>query len=573
LQHQCHEENSVSRISIGQANSNPLLNRTTFWLIATLLLAILAGTYYWWVNSRPKPEYVTADVDLGNIERSVNVTGSINPRVTVQVGSYVSGTVKTLSCDFNTEVTAGQICAKIDPSSFQVAVDQNAAQLNSSYAQSRKDAAALAYAKEVLDRDSKLLSDGIVAQEIVDSDKNVYKQSLAQLDLDKAAIVAQQASLKSAMVNLGYTNIVSPVTGTVLTRNVDVGQTVASSLQTPTLFLIGKDLTKMQVDANVSEADVGRITVDQAVTFSVQAYPEKIFEGRVKQIRRGPITVQNVVTYDVVVDVDNPELLLFPGMTADADIVTDARENVLRVPLAAIRFTPDRAGRKRDASVGGEGNPRRNRDDNHSDAQVSHKTGDHGSTTVESRAEISSHVSTERAANTTQRETENKKKDEPGDSERHKAHRETSSENRDETHRDHRGWDHEHPTRHDPASLKALKDDKHGGESGDKPVDNHPKHSDEKSNQGTFPSSEHTVVDKSDLPPKKRSRIWVLRDGIPRPLWVTTGLDNGEVIEVLSDELKPGDKVIVSEVRPIEAQSVPVQSPLGQTGRRGLGRP
>lgn len=328
-------------------------------LLALPALAAVGAAYYWWDSTRDRPHYVTADVTRGDLERSVNVTGSINPRVTVQVGSYVSGTIQSLSCDFNSEVRAGQICAKIDPSTFQVAVDQNAAQLNSARAQLRKDEAAEAYTKAVLERDSALLKDGIVAQEIVENDRNVHAQALAQIDLDKAAIVAQQASLRSAVVNLGYTDIVSPVTGTVLTRSVDVGQTVASSLQTPTLFLIGKDMTKMQVDANVSEADVGRIKVGQTVTFSVQAFPDKEFDGVVKQIRRGPITVQNVVTYDVVVLVDNPRQLLFPGMTADAEIVTDAHENVLRIPLAAIRFTPERA----DGAWfhGGDGTPRGDR--------------------------------------------------------------------------------------------------------------------------------------------------------------------------------------------------------------------
>jgi hypothetical protein len=157
-------------------------------------------------------------------------------------------------------------------------------------------------------------------------------------------VVDKQAALKAAEVNLAYTNIVSPVVGTVITRSIDVGQTVAASLQTPTLFLIGKDLTKMQVDTNVSEADVGDLRVGQAAYFTVQAFPGRSFRGRVWQIRRGPITVQNVVTYDVVVAFDNPQRLLFPGMTADTHIVTDEHDNVLRVPLPAIRFTPEGLG-------------------------------------------------------------------------------------------------------------------------------------------------------------------------------------------------------------------------------------
>lgn len=459
------------------------------WLIAVLLLATLGAAYYRWVGTGSKSRYLTAEVTRGDIERAVNVTGSINPRVTVQVGSYVSGTVKSLSCDFNTEVKAGQICAKIDPSTFQVVVDQNAAQLNSSRAQLRKDGAALVYTKTVFERDSNLRNDGIVAQEIVDNDNNLYKQAIAQLDLDRAAIVAQEASLKSAIVNLGYTNIASPVTGTVLTRNVDVGQTVASSLQTPTLFLIGKDLTKMQVDANVSEADVGRIKVAQDVTFSVQAYPDKIFEGSVKQIRRGPITVQNVVTYDVVVAVDNPELLLFPGMTADAEIVTDARENVLRIPLAALRFTPSRTGREGDSS--------------HSAGGL--RSDDNANNRAESRA--------------------------------------------------------------------GSRPENHGDEAGGKQIRTRANRPDDSNNRTAPKNAPPPIADPSEAQPKKRSRIWVLRDGVARPIWIATGLDNGELIEVASGELKPSDKVIVNELRPIETKNLPVYSPFGQTGRRGSARP
>ena len=517
------------------------------WLLLILLLAAAGGAYYWWASNHDKPQYVTAEVTQGDIERSVNVTGSINPRVTVQVGSYVSGTIKSLTCDFNTEVKAGQICAKIDPSTFQVVVDQNAAQLNSSRAQLRKDQAAEIYANAVYQRDTKLLKDGIVAQEIVDNDQNVFKQAVAQIDLDKAAIVAQEASLKSAVVNLGYTNIVSPVTGTVLTRSVDVGQTVASSLQTPTLFLIGKDLTKMQVDANVSEADVGRIKVDQDVTFSVQAYPDKTFEGTVKQIRRGPITVQNVVTYDVVVTVDNPDLLLFPGMTADAEIVTDARENVLRIPLAAVRFTPERSGH-------GGGSPHEHgaRSRNQDDSQA-----DNGAGNTNQAAKPATQLADKSAAQ--QNAASGKEHDGSADDSRGQ-HR---GDNHGGGHGDHHGW--ERGEHHGAGGQGDAQHDRGNDKAEQKP-----------NGKQQAETDTDKDTDKPDAQTRKRARVWVLRDGTPHPVWITTGLDDGDAIEVLSGKLKPGDQVIVKEIRQVETKSAPIKSPFNQqagAGRRGMGRP
>jgi HlyD family secretion protein len=506
----------VGKILSGRNGSGFPLGKAGFWLGLIVLLAAAGAAYYWWAGMRAKPQYVTAGVTMGDIERSVNVTGSINPRVTVQVGSYVSGTIKSLSCDYNTEVKAGQICAKIDPSTFQVVVDQNAAQLNSSKAQLRKDQAALAYAKAVFERDGKLLSDGIVAQEIVDNDSNVFKQASAQLDLDQAAIVAQEASLKSAKVNLGYTDIVSPVTGTVLTRSVDVGQTVASSLQTPTLFLIGKDLTKMQVDANVSEADVGRIQADQDVSFSVQAYPDKTFEGTVKQIRRGPITVQNVVTYDVVVEVDNPELLLFPGMTADAEIVTDSRENVLRIPLAAVRFTPERAGRVADAGVGG--------------SRGGERGGNRGGKDGAIRRDVAGAWAGRSGEQGGQRRWDRNGDGSDG------AQRQARSE--------------QDQSRADKGDDKKSKGDQADAKQDDT----------------------ENAADKAPAAPRKRARVWVLRDGEPHLVRIQTGLDDAQLIEVVKGDLKAGDKVIVKEVRAVEAKSAPVQSPFAQAGRRGPGR-
>lgn len=310
------------------------------WLIAVAIVAMAILGYAWW-RAAPEPvRFVTTVVSRGAVVRSVVTTGTVNPVVTVQVGTYVSGPIKALYCDYNTRVKAGQLCAKIDPRPYQLDVDQAAANLSNSQAQLEKDQASLAYAQVNFERDSKLLTQGVVSQDTVDIDKSTLDQAKAQVNLDKATIQQRQAALNAAKVSLDYTNIVSPVSGIVVSRNVDVGQTVAASFQTPTLFLIAKDLTKMQVDTNVSESDVGGIKIGDKASFTVEAYPNKVFWGKVPQVRQAPITVQNVVTYDVVVNVDNPELQLLPGMTANTSIITDERDDVLRVPLQALRFSP-----------------------------------------------------------------------------------------------------------------------------------------------------------------------------------------------------------------------------------------
>jgi HlyD family secretion protein len=321
---------------------SPGTGRRGLWLLAMVAaISICLGGIMWWRAHSGVPSYVTAKVTLGEIQRTVGMTGSLNPVVTSQVGSYVSGNIKSWSCDYNTIVKVGQICATIDPVPFQVIVDQDQAEVHTAEAQLVKDRAALANAKRIYERDQKLINEGIISKGQIDTDKSTYDQDQAQIDLDTAMIDSKKASLHAAEVNLGYTNIVSPVDGMVITRYIDVGQTVVSSMQSSTLFLIGKDLTSMQVDSNVSEADIGDVKVGEKAYFTVQAYPKRTFEATVRQIREGPITVQNVVTYDVVLDVDNKDLSLFPGMTADAHIITAEHNDVLRVPLPATQFVPE----------------------------------------------------------------------------------------------------------------------------------------------------------------------------------------------------------------------------------------
>jgi HlyD family secretion protein len=316
-----------------------LLSKTARLVLAGAVV-VVALVWYFTRASDGAVRYVSAAVTQGPVIRAVSATGTVNPVITVQVGSYVSGPIVALYADFNSAVKQGQLIAKIDPRPFQVKVDESTAALANSRAQLGKDQADLAYKKITYERDLKLGKENVVSQDTVDSALSLWKQAQAQVQLDKAAIQQAQANLEDAQVNLNYTNIVSPVDGTIVSRNVDVGQTVAASFQTPTLFLIAKDLTRMQVDSNVSESDIGNVRVGQHAQFTVDAYSDREFDGVIGQVRQAPITVQNVVTYDVVVNVDNPELLLKPGMTANVTIVTARRDNVVRIPLDALRFHP-----------------------------------------------------------------------------------------------------------------------------------------------------------------------------------------------------------------------------------------
>jgi len=308
--------------------------------ILVFAVLVIAGVAYY-LHSRPvSVHYVTSPAAKGDIVQAVTATGTVNPVVTVQVGTYVSGPIVQMLCDFNTQVKKGQLCAKIDPSTYQMTLDQAEANLANATAQMHKDEATLNYARVTYQRDQKLIGENVISQDQLDSQKSTYEAAVAQVGVDRASIMQNQAAVRAAKVNLAYTNIISPVDGTVVARNVDMGQTVAASFQTPTLFLIAQDLTKMQVDTNVSESDVGPVQVGQKAGFTVDAFPDRTFWGAVAQVRQSPITVQNVVTYDVVIAVSNPELLLKPGMTANARIVTAERDDVLQVPLQALRFAP-----------------------------------------------------------------------------------------------------------------------------------------------------------------------------------------------------------------------------------------
>jgi HlyD family secretion protein len=313
----------------------------SLWIGAALAVALVAVAL-WWSCAGADPElgYVTEAIDRGPIEVVVTATGAVNPVTTVQVGTYVSGPILELYVDFNSPVQKGQKVARIDPRPFQVKVQQAEANVANAEAKVAKSRADLALKQLGYERNRTLRARNLIAQNDLDTARSDFDQAKAQLALDQAGVQQAAAQLEEARINLGYTDITSPVDGVVVSRSVDVGQTVAASFQTPTLFQIAQDLTKMQVNANVSESDIGGVHEGQPAWFSVDAHPDVRFEGRVVQVRNAPVTLQNVVTYDVVIAVANPDLLLKPGMTATVSITTARRDDVVRVPLRALRFRP-----------------------------------------------------------------------------------------------------------------------------------------------------------------------------------------------------------------------------------------
>ena len=305
-----------------------------------ILIIITAGVFVLFRDKEPEIKFRTINVSKGDIREIVTASGTVNAVTTVLVGTQVSGTIKHIYVDFNSQVKRDQLIARIDPAIFEAQVEQARANLLSARANLEKADAALVDAKRTFDRTKELYQRNLIARSELDTAETNHETSKAQVEVAKAQIVQTEAALRLSGTNLRYTSIVSPVDGIVVSRNVDVGQTVAASFQTPTLFTIAQDLTKMQINTNVDEADIGKIKMGQPVEFNVDAYPEIIFNGKVWQIRIAPITVQNVVTYDVVIKMDNPELKLKPGMTANVSILTAVKKDILKIPNAAMRFRP-----------------------------------------------------------------------------------------------------------------------------------------------------------------------------------------------------------------------------------------
>ncbi|MGQ0666214.1 MAG: efflux RND transporter periplasmic adaptor subunit [Nitrospiraceae bacterium] len=315
-------------------------------MIGVAAVGLAIGGYVFFNGERRAPiRYRTAGVERGPVVSIVNATGTINPVVSVQVGTQVSGMIKSLHADFNSRVKAGDTVAVIDPEPFKARREQafsNLEMARSTVARAKTD---LAQRKRELDRVQSLVAQQFVSQNDVDLALTNYQSADAQVRVVEAQVKQAEAALNSSELELKYTVIRSPVDGIVVARNVEVGQTVAASFATPNLFLIALDLTKMQVDTNVSESDIGGMTEGKDATFTVDAYPGVQFAGVIRQVRLAPINVQNVVTYNVVVAVNNQDLRLKPGMTANVSIVVAQKDHVLKVPNAALRFSPPQGDR------------------------------------------------------------------------------------------------------------------------------------------------------------------------------------------------------------------------------------
>jgi len=314
--------------------------RNKKWIPLTVVVIALAWGVYHFKKSRSqvKVKYETAKVVRGRIVAKVTATGTLSALVTVQVGSQVSGRIQKLNVDFNDKVKKGQVLAKIDPQLFEAALEQARANYMAAESNLTKAQVQSQLSERQLARSKSLAERKLIAQADLDTAQSDFDAAKAQVESFRGAVAQARASLTQARVNLNYTTIVSPINGSVISRNVDVGQTVAASLQAPTLFLLAEDLSKMQVDTNVAEADVGKLQSGMKAMFTVDAFPGEKFVGTVRQIRNAAQMVQNVVTYDAVIDVSNPDFKLKPGMTSNVTFVYAEKENVLKIPNAALRF-------------------------------------------------------------------------------------------------------------------------------------------------------------------------------------------------------------------------------------------
>jgi HlyD family secretion protein len=319
-------------------------------IIAAVAAILLVAAFFYFKGKKPEFTYKGVKVERGTIVSTVAATGNLSAVTTVQVGTQVSGTIQKLYVDYNSRVKKGQAIAEIDPSLFNASVEQARGNAFSADANLQKARVTLTDAARTLQRNKQLLKEGIISQSDYDVSETAWQAAKASLKSAEGSVSQTKGALQQARTNLRYSIIRSPVDGVVISRAIDVGQTVAASFQTPTLFTIAQDLTKMQIEVSVDEADISRIRLDQNATFTVDAYPEQQFRGKVVQIRSAPIITQNVVTYVVVVNVDNKELKLKPGMTANVTIEVASRDNVLKLPPAALRFKPKGLEKKGDAA-------------------------------------------------------------------------------------------------------------------------------------------------------------------------------------------------------------------------------
>jgi len=319
-----------------------LKKRVIIPLAAVLVLgAIAIGNY-----NAHKVIYQTQKLEKCTITDVVEASGTINPVNTVSVGSTVSGLMKEIYVDYNSEVKKGQLLAQIDPATFQASVDQQTAQINNAEANLAKLNAEMVMAEKTYNRYRNLYKKNFIARSELDQAESDFLAKKASIGAQRASIAQARASYNTAITNLGYTKITAPVDGTIISRDIDVGQPVAASFQAPELFTIAQDLTKMQIEVNVSEADIGNVKEGQDVEYTLDGYPDSTFYGKVTQVRLDSTTTSNVVTYTVIVSVSNDDLKLKPGMTANVSIITKKSENVMCAPSIALKYSPETSGQK-----------------------------------------------------------------------------------------------------------------------------------------------------------------------------------------------------------------------------------
>ena len=317
----------------------PLRRKYAFIGLAVVVLAVGAGLVL--RGRAAEVRYVTSTVDRGDVLDVVGATGTLQAVTTVQVGSQVSGTIQSLYADFNSMVRKGQVLARLDPALLQARLGQAQAGLVSAQANVERSRATLLDAHQKLARAQSLFAEQLLPQADLETARANDGEAAAQLKASQAAVTQAAANVRQAQVDMAHTVIAAPIDGVVVARNVDVGQTVAASLQAPVLFVIANDLSRLQVSASIDEADVGRVRAGQEATFRVDAFPNEVFTGKVEQVRLQPITLQNVVTYTTIIGVVNPGQRLMPGMTATVSVVLERRDGVLRIPASTLRFRPE----------------------------------------------------------------------------------------------------------------------------------------------------------------------------------------------------------------------------------------
>lgn len=307
-------------------------------VLLILIIIIVVFTLVIFLKGNKKDEYITRDLKKCTISQVVEASGTINPVNTVSVGSTVSGLIKEIYVDFNSVVKKGQILAQIDPAIFQATVEQQHAAIVNARANLARLEANADYSRKTYNRYKNLYKKNFISKNDLDEAMSTYQSDMAQIEAAKAQIIQAQAQYRTALTNLGYTKITAPVDGMIISREIDVGQPVAASFQAPELFTIAQDLKKMQIEVNVSEADIGKVEKDQNVIYTLDGYPDSKFTGKVTQVRISPTTVSNVVTYSVIVEVENEDLKLKPGMTANVQIVTKKVEDVFCVANSALKI-------------------------------------------------------------------------------------------------------------------------------------------------------------------------------------------------------------------------------------------